>query len=81
MREAIKLSDRVLLNEDYLHEKIINHIRFIKCQALARLRDGDFFAEVKMVSEPESSFLHGFFFRISGNQERAIASYTRVLNK
>jgi tetratricopeptide (TPR) repeat protein len=80
-REAIKLSDRVLLNEDYLHEKIINHIRFIKCQALARLRDGDFFAEVKMVSEPESSFLHGFFFRISGNQERAIASYTRVLNK
>jgi len=78
-KEVIRLSDRVLLNDKYLHKNILNHIYFLKCQALARLRDSDFFGVVKLLEEPESSFLHGFYFRIQGNQDRAINSYTRVL--
>lgn len=78
---AIKLSDRVLLNERFMHNNIIKHIYFIKCQALARLKNNDFFAVVRNISEPESSFLHGFFYRISGNQERAIESYNKYLTQ
>lgn len=80
-KEVVRLSDRILLNEKYLHINILNHIYFLKCQALARLRDNSFFGVVKLLKEPESSFLHGFYYRIQGNQEKAINSYTRVLEK
>lgn len=80
-REAIKLSDRVLLNEDYLHSSIVENVYFLKCQALARLRDYDFFGVVKKIQEPDCSFLHGFFYRIAGEQEKSISSYKRVLDR
>lgn len=80
-KEVIRLSDRVLLKSAYLHENVLAHIYFLKCQALARLRDPDFFGVVKLVSEPESLFLHGFYYRIQGNQEKAINNYNRVLQK
>lgn len=78
-KEVIRLSDRVLLNEAYLHRDIVQHIRFVKCQALARLRENEFFSEVRNIPEPDSSFLHGFFYRISGQQEKALTSYNKVL--
>ncbi|WP_417359437.1 TIR domain-containing protein [Gallaecimonas pentaromativorans] len=80
-REVIRLSDRVLLNEKYMHRNIVEQVCFVKCQALARLKDSEFFSSVKKVSEPQSSFLHGFFFRLTGEQEKAISSYMRVLNR
>ncbi len=80
-KEVVKLSDRILINSQFLHKNILNQIYFFKCQALSRLRDPDFFGVVRFLSEPESSFLHGFYYRIQGNQEKAIASYTRVLQK
>ncbi|MDM8569091.1 hypothetical protein QUF50_06230 [Thiotrichales bacterium HSG1] len=80
-KEVVAFADRILLNEDYLHENIVNHVRFSKCQALARLRDHEFFGEVKKIHEPEKSFLHGFFYRMSGNQEKSINSYIQVLEK
>jgi len=80
-REAIKLADRVLDNSQYMHESIINHIMFMKCQSLARLHDREFFNVVRFIKEPESSFLHGFYFRIKRQRTRAIDSYKRVLEK
>jgi len=80
-KEVIRLSDRVLLNEAFLHKEIVNHIRFMKCQALARLRESEFFSEVRHIPEPDYSFLHGFYYRISGQQEKALSSYRRVLQK
>jgi tetratricopeptide (TPR) repeat protein len=78
-KEVIRLSDRVLANSAFLHKNVLEDVFFIKCQALARLRDSAFFGAVKLVSEPDSSFLHGFYYRIQGNQEKAISSYNRVL--
>jgi tetratricopeptide (TPR) repeat protein len=80
-KEVIRLSNRVLLNEAYLHKDIVQHIRFVKCQALARLRESEFFSEVRNIPEPDSSFLHGFFYRISGQQEKALQSYNKVLSR
>ncbi|ELA9194912.1 TIR domain-containing protein [Vibrio parahaemolyticus] len=78
-KEAVKLADRVLDNSRYMHESVIDHILFMKCQSLARLHDQDFFGAVRQIKEPESSFLHGFYFRITRQRKRAIESYKRVL--
>lgn len=77
--DAILLSDRVLLKQRFLHQNTINHIRYIKCQSLARLRDSHFFAEVKHVPEPDRTFLHGFYYRLAGDYVKAEESLARLL--
>jgi len=79
--DAIALSDRVLQRGKFLHENMINHVRYIKCQCLARLRDPKFFSEVRNVPEPDRSFLHGFYYRLSGDYVKAEESLSRVLAK
>lgn len=78
--DAIALANRVLQRERYLHANTVNHVRFIKCQSLARLRDGEFFNEVRKVPEPDRSFLHGFYYRLSGEYAKAEQSLTNILN-
>jgi hypothetical protein len=80
-KEAIRLADRILDNSQYMHVSVIDHILFMKCQSLARLHDREFFGAVRQVREPESSFLHGFYFRLTRQRARAIESYKRVLAK
>lgn len=79
--DAITLADRVLQKERFLHANTVNHIRYIKCQSLARLRNPKFFAEIRSVPEPDRSFLHGFYYRLSGEYAKAEESLTRILNK
>ena len=79
--EAIVLADRVLLRERYLHANTVNHVRFIKCQSLARLRDSNFFTEVRKVPEPDRSFLHGFYYRLSGDYVKAESSLSSILQR
>jgi tetratricopeptide (TPR) repeat protein len=78
--DAIALADRVLQRERYLHANTVNHVRFIKCQSLARLRDSKFFTEVRKVPEPDRSFLHGFYYRLSGDYIKAEQSLSSILN-
>lgn len=79
--DVITLANRVLLKQQFLHANTVDHIRYIKCQALARLRDGQFFSEVKKVPEPDRSFLHGFYYRLSGEHVKAQESLARILDK
>ncbi|WP_163390204.1 TIR domain-containing protein [Enterovibrio norvegicus] len=80
-KESIRLANRILENSQYLHDSVINHIKFMKCQCLARLHDGEFFTAVRDIKDPESSFLHGFYFRLTRQRHKAIQSYKRVLEK
>lgn len=81
-RECIKLADKVLESSKYMDDIIVQKIYFFKCQSLARLRDKNaFFANVKNVYEPNRSFLHGFFNRLTGRPDVAISSYLQVLEK
>ncbi|EIZ6126134.1 hypothetical protein MQG73_004351, partial [Salmonella enterica subsp. enterica serovar Montevideo] len=80
-KEAVRLADQILSNAQYMHSNVIEHILFMKCQSLARLHDREFFNAVRDVPEPESSFLHGFYFRITRQRSRAIESYKRVLRQ
>ena len=79
--DAVELADRVLLREKYLHSSTVNHVRFIQCQALARLRRQRFFEEVRKVSEPNRSFLFGFYYRLSGDYVKAEENLLRVLKR
>lgn len=78
--DAVILADRVLLRERYLHENTVNHVRFIQCQSLARLRASRFFDEVRKVPEPDRSFLYGFHYRLAGDYARAEENLLKVLS-
>lgn len=80
-KDVIVLADRVLQREKYLHSVTVDNIRFIKCQSLARINNKDlFFKEVYKVSEPRKSFLHGFYYRLRGDYQKAEASFLKVLD-
>ena len=79
--DAISLGDRVLQKERFLHQNTVNHIRYIKCQSLARLRNPKFFSEIRSIPEPDRSFLHGFYYRLSGDYAKAEESLTKILSK
>ena len=80
-KDAITLCVRVLQQEATIHKNSVEHVRFIKCQCLARLTNRDFFGEVQPVAEPDKFFLMGFYYRIAGQYERALANFQRVLRK
>lgn len=77
--DAIALADRVLAKEKFLHINTVNHVRYIKCQCLARQRDPAFFNEVRKIPESDRSFLHGFYYRLSGDFAKAEESLNRVI--
>ncbi len=77
--DAVALADRVLQRERFLHSATVNHIRFIQCQSLARLRLPRFFDEVRNVPEPNRSFLYGFYYRLVGNHLKAEENLLRLL--
>lgn len=79
--DAVILADRVLLRERYLHESTVNHVRFIQCQSLARLRASRFFDEVRKVPEPDRSFLYGFHYRLAGDYAKAEENLLKVLSR
>lgn len=79
--DVVVLSDRVLLRERFLHKSTVTHVRFLQCQALARLGVSRFFDEVRKVDEPYRSFLYGFKYRLSGNYEKAEENLLRALSK
>lgn len=78
--ESISLAQRILQRSEFMEDDIINSIRYTQCQCLARLQKREFFSEVRKINEPDSSFLHGFYYRLSGQQDKAIDSFNRVLS-
>lgn len=77
--DALVLADRIMLREKYLHKNTVDHIRFIKCQCLARLKDPVFFDEVAKIPDPSKSFLKGFYFRLTGDYVKAAENLNRAL--
>jgi tetratricopeptide (TPR) repeat protein len=75
--EVIKLAYKVLENEDSMHQNVVDNIRYILCQSLARTRDSRFYDEAKKMPEPSRSFLFGFFNRITGNLSSALEDFHR----
>lgn len=78
--DALILANRLLKKENSIHQSALNQVRFIKCQCLARTRNGEFFEEVRKIKEPERTFLHGFNYRLGGKFDDASKCYNRLLS-
>ncbi|HHR1033578.1 TPA: tetratricopeptide repeat protein, partial [Klebsiella michiganensis] len=79
--DALSLANRLLEKETSIHHSAIDQVRFIKCQCLARTRNGEFFEEVRKIKEPERTFLYGFYYRLGGKFEDASKCYNTLLGK
>uniref|UniRef100_UPI0013CEA3BD toll/interleukin-1 receptor domain-containing protein n=4 Tax=Serratia TaxID=613 RepID=UPI0013CEA3BD len=79
--DALNLANRLLEKENSIHQSAIDQVRFIKCQCLARTRNGEFFEEVRKIKEPERTFLHGFNYRLGGKFEDASKCYNDLLGR
>jgi len=77
--DALNLANRLLSKENSIHQSAVDQVRFIKCQCLARTRNGEFYEEVRKIKEPERTFLHGFNYRLGGKFEDASKCYNKLL--
>jgi tetratricopeptide (TPR) repeat protein len=81
-RGVVALAERALSNAAHLDERIVREIRVYMCLALARQRDPRFFEEVRefrRLPKAEYEFLHGFYYRQTGNLVRAVESLKAAL--
>lgn len=79
--QIIELSDRVLLNGNFMDSHIKNEILYMLCLSLARTGNSDrFFREVNNLNKDDKFYLLGFYYRLSGNIEFAKENIERFLN-
>lgn len=69
---VIEYADIVLKSTNYIEDKLLFEIRYFLCMALAKRRDRRMLAEVQNISGADHEFLLGFYYRMTGNYERAL---------
>ncbi|MGB8657050.1 MAG: TIR domain-containing protein [Candidatus Zixiibacteriota bacterium] len=78
-KDVIELADRVLLNENYLDDRICREVRYWLCLSLARRKDKRILEEVQKIDGADHNFLLGFYYRLVGRFEDAVKRLTDVL--
>ncbi len=70
--KVIEYADIVLKNTNYIEDKLLFEIRYFLCMALAKRRDRRMLAEVQNIDGADHEFLLGFYYRMTGNYEKAL---------
>lgn len=70
--KVIDYADTVLKSTDYIEEKLLFEIKYFLCMALAKRRDRRMLTEVQDISGADHEFLLGFYYRMTGNYEKAL---------
>lgn len=70
--KVIEYADIVLKSTNYIEDKLLFEIRYFLCMALAKRRDKRMLKEVQNISGADQEFLLGFYYRMTGNYEKAI---------
>ncbi|MBU1087162.1 MAG: toll/interleukin-1 receptor domain-containing protein [Candidatus Omnitrophica bacterium] len=78
-KEVVQLADAILQNVEYMDAYIEKEIRYFLGLSLARLRDPRFKTEVQKIEGPQHDFLFGFYYRLKGNNAKAIERLKLVL--
>lgn len=79
---VIEIASNILdNNSEFLDEKVKREILYWKCSALARLRDDSFMKEVHKLEGEDRLFLLGFYYRLTGQYEKAITNLTKIESK
>ena len=77
--KVIEYAYIVLKSTSYIEEKLLFEIRYFLCMALAKRRDRRMLAEVQNISGADHEFLLGFYYRMTGNYERALEKLEHAL--
>lgn len=77
--KVIEYADIVLKSTSYIEEKLLFEIRYFLCMALAKRRDRRMLAEVQNISGADHEFLLGFYYRMTGNYEKALEKLEHAL--
>ncbi len=77
-RRIIQLADKVLQKKNNVDDKVIKDIYYFKCLALARLKNKALLAEVQNISGDDHTFLLGFYYRLVGRYDDAIAKFEMI---
>lgn len=77
--DVVKLADRVLENSYFIDKRILREIMYWLCLALARTRNDRFLKDVQKIDGPDHNFLLGFYYRLKGQNEKAIERLNEVL--
>lgn len=78
---VIDLSDRLLEHANNNYQHLLRSIKYWLCCALCRKQDNRFFQELPYFDGTAAyHFLLGFYYRISGNYDRAEIEYQKVIN-
>lgn len=80
LRLIVDLADRVLVNERFMDERFINNVRYYKCMALSRMKDGKALQEMQKMHGAAHLYLKGFYYRMTGRYDDAINSYLQALD-
>ena len=80
-RDVVVLAERVLQSAVFFDETIIREMRYYLCQSLARLKDRRFLDEIQTMTGPEHNFLMGFYYRLTGRYEEAIARQLKAVKE
>ncbi|MHB9401407.1 TIR domain-containing protein [Mesorhizobium sp. RSR380A] len=78
-KDVIELSYRVLQRPNY-EAFVKEQARHYLCMALARTRDSRFLAEVQHVKGTEHNYILGFYYRVMGRYDEAIARFERAIS-
>lgn len=76
---VIELADILLEKNHLLDAKVDQDIRYYLCLSLARKRDARLLKEVQFIHGPEHDFLLGFYYRLQGRANDAIARFSECL--
>ena len=70
--KVIEYADIVLKSTNYIEDKLLFEIRYFLCMALAKRRDKRMLKEVQNISGADHEFLLGFYYRMTGNFDKAL---------
>ena len=79
--DVVKLADKVLMNKNFMDDKIKHEIQYYLCSSLARLKKTRFLSEVQNIKGADHNFLMGFYYRLTGNDIKAIERLNQALEE
>lgn len=78
--KVIEYADIVLKSTNYIEDKLLFEIRYFLCLALAKRRDRRMLREVQNIDGADHEFLLGFYYRMTGKNEKALEKIEKSLN-
>ena len=78
--KVIKLADKVLEKEAYIDAYLSNDIKYYLCLALAKQNNKRVLDEVQKLNGEQHNFILGYYYRITGNYQKALERLNSIVD-